>query len=689
MKNNNKIDNINNNIYNSYFPIQFFIFDNLKNIYIHCNNENLKTDHLLNNDNCYPKIIYIQDSKQNLWMENCIKLECYGFKDKSYNLNNLLIKYKNNMLNNKLETYMNLFNIDNYTSFQYKTYIYIELTKSLHVLIQWLEFWNIVKEFNNEFVSINLNNNNYLQIYMTEFAIPSLICNKYTIKNRTGYDPLSINQLEDVNNFNMLNINVNQILNMDDESQTILFNENEDDSYKYPESLYSNDDSDKYSDEMSLDDINIQTINNDEEEEEENENDEEQKKYNYYNIDENEFENIQFFINDYVTDVNDKKKICNQQEDNTTKEIFDTCCSICMKESDEVYIVKLGEILNKETFFQYYYKKKENCLIECPCQNKKHFICLYCLYQCYLSELNVMVELGYDNYNYNNEGNDKIKNVSKYRYCFEPSTKIVAGYTQKITGQHLNVIMNWIGKNEQVNKLLDISKLQIADLLTSCKNILWYFYEENEKSSICKKLTFEHFLNIPTTTTTILNKQFIDKIWYQIKKILKNKKVTVTCPECKQEIEKISDCNAIRHCNIDICYFCGMFSRKYDYLPSKHWDENGLIGCPRYYEDNFCTNNINYKCNPNECYNQDYTDCNNFTHLKGKYYLDLTRQYNMLYHKLYSLPDLIKNEIINLLKLKLSKQKSKKLYRYKTIENDEKINFRKIILIEWLINNNY
>lgn len=714
-------NNIIDNEYNCYFPMQCFVFDDIKNIYIYCDNNDsnfLKTSN--NSLFTYPKIIYIKQIKQNLWMDSCYKIQCYGFKDKNYNSNNLLIKYQNNILNNDLETYIHLFNIDNFTSFKYKTYIYLELTENLHILIQWLEFWNIVQYLNNEFITIILQKNIYPEINMTFFDEPTIICKNK--KLRMGYDPLSITQVENVNNNNNNNIinyiNVNQIINMTEESQSILFDENEDESYPIEDEMSidsnerhyynSNEEYFEYEDDIVDDDDNDDDFDDNDVKTNFQLTDEENKYDNDGNYIINESE-INWFSNyDYNPYVNAKQESTTIIDNNSIVDFkqknnnnVNSYCSICLKESNHVLlynnvILRLDNIKtendNKNIKHLYFVQKNEfeqqNYLLGCPCKNEKHFICLYCLYRCYLSELNVIIEIGYDNY-YNNNPSEKIKNVSMYRYCFEPSTKITKNVNNtKITEWQLNNVMDWIEKYEQIDILLKISKLKINDLLAGCKNILWYFYDENQITKIDdeqKKLTFEHFLNIPSIPNLLLNKYFIEKIWYQIKKILNTEKVTVTCPECKQEIEKISDCNAVRHCNIDICYFCGIFSRKYDYLPSKHWDENGLTGCPRYYEDKFCTNNkINYLCKPDECYNYDYTCCENFIHLKGKYYLDLTRQYNMLYHKINSLPELIKIEINNMLNTKLMKIKSKSLYRYKKIENEQK-SIKKIILIQWLL----
>jgi hypothetical protein len=69
----------------------------------------------------------------------------------------------------------------------------------------------------------------------------------------------------------------------------------------------------------------------------------------------------------------------------------------------------------------------------------------------------------------------------------------------------------------------------------------------------------------------------------QIAEVLVADRVAQPCFGCGVPLEKTTMCNALRHCQIEVCYVCGaVASAPGSHLPASHWDADGCRGCPRF-----------------------------------------------------------------------------------------------------------
>ena len=808
--NNKKQDDVFLKTIYCHFPLQIFVFDNLENFYIHCNNINddeqkeyyhtKQNECKHNNVLLMPKIITLQSRKNyqnNLWLNYVQKIQCYGFfsnnnnnnnnnndndnNSKKYIRENLIYKFKNFFFDHpcSLNQLLPLINLKTVEEFDLRAYIHVEVYEKINILVQWSYFWNIVykDKVNNEFCIINklmldYNNNNLtssstnnklkkeLITSMTCFEKPQVTCFEnfqFIIKNRFGYDPLSTFEIDNYQEQELYNtrlntLRINELLQMDDYTQSLLLREHEDDMDWLPtneqfssESLSTDNNDDynnieeesstneeiDYSDQESLyDDYGNYIIKNDNENENNNNEGNNNNKYKIIMNFDNDG-NYNEIKNDYKVDNdgnNHNLELKTYYCKNKSKKSITKSCSLCMQDCNNLIYYNNNIFTPKDIDYKIYTFKNKNvnnvykdirlidddsnnetlnnkflntCMIKCPCGNKKHLICLQCLYSCFMSELNIMIQIGYTQYNNLPEKH----NSMLYRYCVEPFEKknnisnnefIQQRINNKISDEQLLIIMNWINKGKQIENILNTAKLSIYQLMSFSKKLSWYFYNNDVKNNcqqqlLPKKYSFEHILDIDDSAGSQNNLLFYDfytqSIWFQIEKILddNNSKITVTCPECKHEIEKTSCCNALRHCDIDVCYFCGMFSRKYDYLPSSHWDNYGKKGCPRYYENDFCNNNLNdkikYYCEQNKCYS-DNQYCSQKKHTKGIFYLNLKRQFNMLCHKIVSLPIVYKLMVYYKMNAIINQIDNKQLYRYNM---NVEFNSRKLLLISWIM----
>lgn len=327
----------------------------------------------------------------------------------------------------------------------------------------------------------------------------------------------------------------------------------------------------------------------------------------------------------------------------------DKTCNYCCKQVDNnnTTILTIGNQPFKETLIEKNFtildfnfinltdiKLDKDFLIGCPCGNQEHVICIGCLFESVYAELKTANKIGasiiLDLVNFNTP-----HLTSNYRFCFSKpyDPKI---HFQYFTWEDVKKLSIFFPEQEKIiNNMYKNLYLTEQELEIYAKEYNWYFInyyhneqdDENEEND--SPQCFNHLIKFKNLS--------VDIIWQQIEALLNSESCTVTCPKCFTLLEKISDCNALRHCDIDICYICGLKSREFDYLPLDHWDTHGVNGCPRYLEDKYFEYKFyNYYCKECECFD-DQDECTLIDHNRGKFYLNLHRQFNQIMHMLWSI----------------------------------------------------
>lgn len=288
-----------------------------------------------------------------------------------------------------------------------------------------------------------------------------------------------------------------------------------------------------------------------------------------------------------------------------------------------------------------------NYLIGCSCDDQDHVICIKCLFECIYAELKTANKIGIntivDLINFNNP-----HTTSQYRYCF------CKQYDPQVnSSNYFNLedvkCLTWYfpEKKKFIDRMFKNLYLTEKELEDYAKEYNWYFVnydqdkielehqkrrlEEEDDENNNEPMCFNHLIKIKNLK--------VEEMWRQIENLLNDNSCTITCPKCFTVLEKVSDCNALRHCNIDICYICGIKSREFDYLSLDHWDSNGINGCPRYMENKYFEYKFyDYHCKEGECFdNQE--ECLLIDHNRGKFYLNLHRQLTLIMHMLWSISD--------------------------------------------------
>lgn len=127
------------------------------------------------------------------------------------------------------------------------------------------------------------------------------------------------------------------------------------------------------------------------------------------------------------------------------------------------------------------------------------------------------------------------------------------------------------------------------------------YYQWQTSQQIC----MHHPLHIPLTSQ-INDEKIIQQVKYLLN-LNPHDSLAVTCPICQVKVEKASHCNALRHCDWEICWICSTMARR---LPGDHWQI-----CPRF---DFAPILSEFKCKMGECFQTDTNECQNPHHWPGK-----------------------------------------------------------------------
>lgn len=198
----------------------------------------------------------------------------------------------------------------------------------------------------------------------------------------------------------------------------------------------------------------------------------------------------------------------------------------------------------------------------------------------------------------------------------------------------------------------------------------YYFYKQENKNTI-----IDYFLKNQEITPTLAAKQICEKI-------KEEGDVYVNCPVCSITLKKSEQCNGIKHCHVEICYSCGMFSEIGKPLRD-HWSAFGDRGCPRWDSDNLWKIEVpDYICLDNQCHSQEQGDCIIQEHQQGLLSMQEFRKKQHVYHQLKSLLPLTRYKTMLLLPDNLKKY----VPEMKTLEyldsHSSSINIRKHYMLK-------
>jgi hypothetical protein len=160
-----------------------------------------------------------------------------------------------------------------------------------------------------------------------------------------------------------------------------------------------------------------------------------------------------------------------------------------------------------------------------------------------------------------------------------------------------------------------------------------YFFYKKDRNS----LTDYFYLNIEVDPEEAC-KQLLEKI----------EDLSVRCPVCITPVQRSEQCNALKHCHVEICYICGKFT-EIGKEHEDHWSARGL-GCARFESDPIYSQlTPSYKCKEGLCYSHNMGDCKDPTHSFGKDDNNLFKRKQYVYHALKSLLPRIRYKVIDLL----------------------------------------
>lgn len=92
----------------------------------------------------------------------------------------------------------------------------------------------------------------------------------------------------------------------------------------------------------------------------------------------------------------------------------------------------------------------------------------------------------------------------------------------------------------------------------------------------------------------------------QLQRILSSS--ILSCPRCEMDLYKTSACNALRHCDWEICWICGYHAVR---IEPDHWKT-----CSRFDQDRVW-HKIHYMCEEGVCFQEDQ-DCVTISHQEGR-----------------------------------------------------------------------
>lgn len=167
---------------------------------------------------------------------------------------------------------------------------------------------------------------------------------------------------------------------------------------------------------------------------------------------------------------------------------------------------------------------------------------------------------------------------------------------------------------------------------TNAYSINYFFNKEGNKSNLIDYKLKNYEVTIDTAV-----KQLTEKFNYE--------DLYVKCPVCNIYIKKTESCNGVKHCHVEICYSCGMFSNIGEDLKD-HWSARGHRGCPRWDNDIFWNSITTIKCSEDICYNHTSGDCKIPEHQDSIKDIIEYRKKLQMYHSLKSLIPIVRYKII-------------------------------------------
>lgn len=130
----------------------------------------------------------------------------------------------------------------------------------------------------------------------------------------------------------------------------------------------------------------------------------------------------------------------------------------------------------------------------------------------------------------------------------------------------------------------------------------------------------------------------VESVVEQLNRIVSMNPLHAPCNRCGVPLHKTSACNALSHCGVEKCYVCGYCTKVGEKIPTDHWDESGLNGCPRFDSDP-CWKTLSppFVCEEGFCYSH-CKDCLHEEHRSGLQEYDRARKRFHINGLLSSLP---------------------------------------------------
>jgi hypothetical protein len=165
-------------------------------------------------------------------------------------------------------------------------------------------------------------------------------------------------------------------------------------------------------------------------------------------------------------------------------------------------------------------------------------------------------------------------------------------------------------------------------------NFNYFFWKPKSKRLYLTDYKFKNEELKPQYIVNFLNKKFKDEDIYS------------TCPVCETKIEKTQDCNAVRHCHVEMCNVCGMFSNIGEKLHD-HWSARGSNGCPRWYNDPCLLDNVpTFQCTEGLCYGHMIGNCKEEAHQQGVKDYIMYKKRKLMYHYIINVPKDIRDAVL-------------------------------------------
>jgi hypothetical protein len=120
------------------------------------------------------------------------------------------------------------------------------------------------------------------------------------------------------------------------------------------------------------------------------------------------------------------------------------------------------------------------------------------------------------------------------------------------------------------------------------------------------------------------------------------------CPICKIPMERTEKCNGVSHHDIERCYVCGRIGQEIRGLVD-HWNQRGIGGCYRFSSDTYITENFNYQCLENLCFNHEIGECAIPEHQPALISIQIDRKKAFLLHSINSLLPTLRFKVLDYL----------------------------------------